>query len=97
MKKSLIIIFLLFSPNVFSQYEILIDKYSTDEYTYPFIREGMKIQFLLNNDPAALVVSKYNLESGKFDPIKAFFITEWFNNSNLEQLELSLLVLVFLI
>jgi len=57
----------------------------------------MKIQFLLNNDPAALVVSKYNLESGKFDPIKAFFITEWFNNSNLEQLELSLLVLVFLI
>jgi hypothetical protein len=57
----------------------------------------MKIQFLLNNDPAALVVSKYNLKSGKFDPIKAFYITEWFNNYNLEQLELSLLVLVFLI
>ena len=48
----------------------------------------MKIQFLLNNDPAALVVSKYNLESGKFDPIKAFFITEWFNNYNLEHLDL---------
>jgi len=82
MKKSLIIIFLLFSPNIFSQYEILIDKYSTDDYTYPFIREGMKIQFLLNNNPSALVVSEYNLESGKFIPIKAFYITEWFNNYN---------------
>jgi hypothetical protein len=82
MKKSLIIIFLLFSPNVFSQYEILIDKYSTDEYTYPFIREGMKIQFLLNNNPSDVVVSEYNLESGKFIPIKAFYITEWFNNYN---------------
>ena len=72
--------FLLFSPNVFSQYEILIDKFSSDEYTYPFIREGVKIQFLINNNPPALLVSEYDLESGKFNPIKAFYITEWFNN-----------------
>ncbi|MDA8918010.1 hypothetical protein N9I20_04965 [Flavobacteriaceae bacterium] len=82
MKKSLIIIFLLFSANIFSQYEILIDKYSTDDYTYPFIREGMKIEFLMNNNPSALVVSEYDLESDKFVPIKEFYITEWFNNYN---------------
>lgn len=82
MKKLLLIFFLLISPNIFSQYEILIDKYSTDEYTYPFIRKGMKIQFLMNNNPSALVVSEYDFESGKFNPIKAFYITEWFNNYN---------------
>ena len=36
----------------------------------------------MNNNPSALVVSEYDFESGKFNPIKAFYITEWFNNYN---------------
>lgn len=82
MKKLLFIISLLVTSNLSCQYEILVDEYSTDQYTYPFIREGIKIQFLLNNEPSALVVSKYNFETGEFDPVEAFYITEWYNNYN---------------
>lgn len=90
--KFLLICFLFINTNLFSQsvvYEILIDKYSTDETIYPFIREGIKIQIWRSQDiirlndsyDLTLVISEYNFESDKFIPIKAFYVTEWINNS----------------
>ena len=83
MKKSLIIIFLLFSSNIFSQsilYEMLIDKHDTEKCSYEFINSKMKIIVFSENLEApkgAVGIFEYNPSDNSFSKVNAFFaITE---------------------
>lgn len=81
-KKLILYVCLLSSFCIYSQYEVFVDEYSKEECVYPFIRDGIKIEFLFNNNPEALVFSKYDLKTREFVPIKAFYIKERYDNYN---------------
>ena len=82
MKKSAVIIFLLFSSKIFSQsilYEMLIDKYDTEKCSYEFINSKMKIivySEYLEAPKGAVVISEYNPSDNSFSAVNAFAITE---------------------
>ena len=82
MKKSAVIIFLLFSSNIFSQsilYEMLIDKYDTEKCSYEFINSKMKIivySEYLEAPKGAVGIFEYKPSDNSFSVVNAFAITE---------------------
>ena len=82
MKKSAVIIFLLFSSNIFSQsilYEMLIDKYDTEKCSYEFINSKMKIivySEYLEAPKGAVGIFEYEPSDNSFSVVNAFAITE---------------------
>jgi len=75
MKKSAVIIFLLFSSKIFSQsilYEMLIDKYDTEKCSYEFINSKMKIIVF----SGYVGIFEYNPSDNSFSAVNAFSITE---------------------
>ena len=88
MKKLVVIIFLLFSSNIFSQsiaLEMLIDKYDSEKCSYNFINSKMKIVLYTAFSGAprgAVGILEYNPSNNSFSAVNAFSITEFYNNYN---------------
>ena len=83
-----LVCFLLFSFNVFSQsiaLEMLIDKYDIEKCSYNFINSKMKIVLFTAFSEApkgAVSIAEYNPSNNNFSWVKAFSITEFYNNYN---------------
>lgn len=83
-----LVCFLLFSFNVFSQsiaLEMLIDKYDIEKYSYNFINSKVKIVLFTAYSEApngAVYIEEYSPSNNNFSMVKAFKITEFYNNYN---------------